>query len=101
MAYVPTRHAQKRMQQRAIRPQDVEHAARFGQVLYAAGAQFIFVGQRDIPRPLRRELDYLEGLTLVVAPETGRLLTSYRNRDGLRDIKRKLKRSSRHVQACA
>lgn len=101
MAPTPTRHAQKRMQQRAIRPQDVEHAALFGQVLYAAGAKFIFVGQRDIPRPLRRELAHLEGLTLVVAPATDLLLTSYRNRGGLRDIKRKLKRSSRPEQVCA
>lgn len=95
MPITPTPHARKRMQQRCISLEDLELAVTIGQVLYCAGAKFVFVGLRDIPAARRRELAHLEGVTLVLSTESDRVLTSYRNKGALRDLKRKLKRSSR------
>jgi len=87
-----TEHAVMRMQQRGIRRDELELAIRFGRQVHNGGALFIFMGARDIPgslAPARK--DRLEGLTLVVNPETEEILTTYKNRGGLRMIKRKRK----------
>ena len=82
-------HARKRMAQRGIGLDAVATVLTYGRRVHAAGAWFVFLGYRDVPLRLKKELEALVGTTVVLDP-TGRLvLTCYRNRDASRIIRRK------------
>ena len=63
----------------------------YGQKLHRTGIVFFFLGQNDIPEMMQKILDYLEGTIVLFDPNTAEVITVYRNRNGLRDIKRKTK----------
>lgn len=77
-----TDHARTRMAQRGITEQDIAQAIRIGLKIRRAGVIFYFVRRKDSHD--------LHGLTVVQA-QNGVVLTTYKNRRGLRDIKRKSK----------
>jgi hypothetical protein len=85
-----SRHAAQRLAQRGISLEDVNLVLRLGRRLHRTGATFYFLGRRQIPRGLERELERLEGVTLIVAD--GRLITAYRNKRAIAEIKKKPKR---------
>lgn len=97
MAFVRTQHVQTRMSQRGISPADVEFVREHGRVEHRTGVQFIFLARRDIPAPLRRSAGHLEGITLIVAADGRVMVTCYRDRGAIADIKRKSKRASRRA----
>lgn len=92
-----TVHASERLAQRNLTPDDVHYVCAHGRQLHNGSAVFVHLGLRDIPLQDRKEdrRRRLEGTVLVLDAETGQsLTTAYRNRQhGIRDIKRKLKRS--------
>jgi hypothetical protein len=90
MATHVSRHAASRMAQRNIQPSDLSLVLRFGRVEYRAGAEFYFLGRRDIPDGMELTLERLIGATVVVTH--GQIATVYRNRRALRAIRRKPKR---------
>ena len=63
----------------------------YGQKLHRTGIVFFFLGQKDIPDVMHMVLDHLEGTTILFNPSTAEVITVYRNRNGLRGIKRKVK----------
>jgi 1,6-anhydro-N-acetylmuramate kinase len=89
-------HADQRLAQRNLSPEDVRYVFCHGRVYHTGNAFFVHLGLRDIPADHRRQdrLRRLEGTILVLDPRTGQhLTTAYRNRrHGSRDIKRKPKR---------
>ena len=89
-----SRHAAERAGQRRIRVEDVDLVLRYGKEIHRAGAMFVFLGHRDIPEQLRhdRRLIGLEGMTLILSSDGEQVITAYRNRHAIRDIKRKAKR---------
>lgn len=90
-------HAQVRLAQRNLSPLDIEYVYQHGRRVHNGKAVFVHLGKRDIPVVDRRLTRWsrLEGTILVLDAGTGcHLTTAYRNRrSGIRDIKRKLKRS--------
>lgn len=96
--YEPTQHAQKRMAQRNITLADIHFVFEHGQRFHRAGAIFFFLRGRDIPKEVRTELGRLEGTTVVLSREKPRIITVYRNRQGLRQLKRKIERDNRSEQ---
>lgn len=84
-----TDHAKTRMAQRGIRENDLEIAFRFGQVHYSAGAEHIFLGKSNLPQDLQGRYSHLVGTTIVFAE--GVVVTTYKNRRALSEIKRKAK----------
>jgi hypothetical protein len=90
-------HADRRLAQRNLSPDDVSYVFAHGRLYHAGKALFVHLGLRDIPPEHRRDNQWrrLEGTILVLDPGTGRHLTTvYRNRrSGSRDIKRKPKRA--------
>ncbi|MCS7158702.1 MAG: DUF4258 domain-containing protein [Blastocatellia bacterium] len=88
-----SRHAAQRLAQRGISLGDVHLVLRLGRRLHRTGVIFYFFGRRQIPRGLERELERLEGTTLIVAD--GRLITAYRNKRAIAEIKKKPKRRAK------
>jgi hypothetical protein len=88
-----TEHAHKRCAQRNLDAEALELVRRYGRRLHRTGAVFYFLGRRDLPEELLRDDRYarLEGTTLLFSLE-GELITAYRNREALRQIRKKEKR---------
>jgi hypothetical protein len=85
-----SQHAAIRMAQRNVTENDLFPVIRFGRLTHAAGAEFYFLGKRNIPENLQRKLERLVGVTVVA--RDGQIITVYRNRLAPGKIRRKLKR---------
>ncbi len=88
----PSCHAMLRMAQWNLSLDDVRFVLDHGQRLHRAGAIFVYLRAKDIPRSERRQSHFarLEGATVVVSPNKPIIITVYRRRDGgLQNIKRK------------
>jgi len=94
MAERISRHAKERAAQRNISQEDMDFVLRYGQEIHRSGAVFIFLGHKDIPTNLvrKRRVEKLVGTTLLISSDCDQIITAYRNRNALRDIKRKAKR---------
>ena len=90
-------HALVRLAQRNLSPSVIDYVFEHGRRVRNGKAVFVHLGKRDIPADDRRltRFSRLEGTVLVLDAYSGcHLTTAYRNRrTGIRDIKRKLKRS--------
>jgi len=88
-------HARVRQAQRNLTDDEVAFIMRHGRRIRSGGALHIFLGWRDIPndRAIFQKYHHLEGATLVINDDghTPVLITVYRNRRALRDIRRKQK----------
>lgn len=83
-------HAAQRMAQRNLDLGDLALVLRYGRVEHRTGVEFHFLGRRDLPAGMERRLERLVGTTLIVA--SGEIVTVYRNRRALSEIRRKSKR---------
>ncbi|MFN8472511.1 MAG: DUF4258 domain-containing protein [Anaerolineae bacterium] len=87
-----TAHAVQRMAQRNLSQDDVQFVLRYGQQLHRAGALFVYLRGKDIPKPERRNtsISRLEGTAIVLSSDGEIVATVYRNRErGLSHIRRK------------
>ena len=87
-----TEHARVRCAQWQIAPEALVFVRKHGRKIRRTGVMFYFLGRRDIPDTLRRDDRYakLEGVTLLEGLD-GTLITAYRNPDGLKAIRKKVK----------
>lgn len=98
----PTFHAICRQAQRNLSDQDIDFVYAHGRRIHCAGALHIFLAKRDIPRDtlIARRFSHLEGTTLVMngTLDGAVLITAYRNRRALKQIRAKAKfnRQRRH-----
>ncbi len=88
-----TYHAVTRMAQRNLSRADVLFTIHNGQRCHRDGVVFYFLGQRDLPEDAPSNSRRLEGTTVVMDPQTLTIITVYRNRKALRQIKRKHKQT--------
>ncbi|MGZ3584347.1 MAG: DUF4258 domain-containing protein [Ktedonobacterales bacterium] len=87
-----TKHGRKRSARRNIAPDAVDYVVAYGRMIQRTGVTFYFLGRRDIP-PDDRHASWasrLEGTIVLQAPDED-VITIYRNRRGLRAIRRKMK----------
>jgi hypothetical protein len=75
------------MAQRNLAPEEIELVVMRGRKLHRCGAEFYFLGARDLPAALRLTHARLIGTTVVIADGTVR--TVYRNRRAHASIRRK------------
>lgn len=87
--YRISKHAARRMAQRNLSVGDVALVLRLGRKEHRTGAEFFFLGERDVPPGLEGVLERLVGTTVVAVGKC--ILTVYRNKGALSKIKRKLK----------
>jgi transcriptional regulator of NAD metabolism len=89
-----THHAVHRRAQRNLTERDVQFVLEHGRRIRCGGVLHVFLGKRDIPddQETRRQFERLEGTTLVIN-ETDYdhlvLITTYRNRRALKQIRSK------------
>lgn len=90
-----SRHAVVRQAQRNMSDADVAFVLEHGRQVRCAGALHVFLGRRDIPadRETQRRFGHLEGTVLVLADDNSQLvlITAYRNREALKEIRAKAK----------
>src|SRR4051794_36277274 len=96
----PTFHALTRQARRNLSNEDIEFVIAHGSPLYCAGALHMFLRRRDIPKDKLADdrLTRLEGTILVINIQhaTPILITVYRNRNNLKQIRSKAKYDVRH-----
>lgn len=95
MSFIRTQHSQTRMAQRGITEADLAFVREHGRLTYKTGVRFYFLGRRDIPVALQRTYGHLEGTTVIVAADGRVMVTCYRDRGAIAEIKRKDKRARR------
>ena len=89
-----TEHALTRMRQRCLSIPDVEYVVLHGQQHRCAGVVHYFLGRCNIPTKDQHKdyLSRLEGTTVLVDSHSkSSVITVYRNRSALKDIRRKAK----------
>jgi hypothetical protein len=87
-------HALRRMAQRGISNEEIEYVCRYGRLYNCGGTFHYFLRKKDIPVEdwSDPEIQKLEGTIVLVDRITGAfVLTVYRNKQGLRQIRRKAK----------
>lgn len=93
MPLYSTQHSVFRQAQRNLSDDDVQFVLDHGRRFYRGGALHVFLGRRDIPaeKSVVRRFGHLEGTVLVLkagdSPAT--LITAYRNRRALKQIRAK------------
>ena len=85
-------HALTRMAQRNLSAEDVEYVIQFGCPVRSGGALHYFLRQEDIPYADRKSVQRLEGTTVLMDRGEQYIITVYRNRRGLKEIRQKTKR---------
>lgn len=84
-------HAIMRMAQRNLSAEDVEYVLRHGCRVRSGGALHYFLRADDIPTADRKKVERLEGTTVLMDRWGQYIITVYRNRRGLKGIRRKVK----------
>lgn len=82
------------MAQRGIRTEDIEYVYEHGHRVYSGGVLHLFLRKKDIPQPDRRKSNArkLEGTTILLSSEEkAEVITVYRNKQALPQLRRKLK----------
>jgi hypothetical protein len=89
-------YAQRRLAQSNLVLTDVELVRLYGRMIYRDSARQYFIGQRDLERygAVEPRLHKLQSIVLVVASDSETVITTYRNQNGIHQIKRKPKRRS-------
>jgi hypothetical protein len=88
-----TSHAQARMQQRHFSRADLNYVREFGRLLRRTGICFYFLAARDVPLADRKLpwVQRLVGTTVLASADQAAVITLYKNRNALRDIRKKTK----------
>lgn len=85
-----TQHAVLRMSQRGISKEDIALVIQKGTWHRKTGVIFIIMRQKNIKT---KDEERLKNLTVVLAKDGSNILTVYKNKRSLRDIKRKSKKN--------
>ena len=86
-----TKHAKYRAAQSDIKNDEIETVLRFGRTINKGHALFCFLGRKDLPEELHRD-DYfnkLVGTTIVMDFSGQEILTVYKNKKAIKNIKHK------------
>jgi hypothetical protein len=85
-----TIHANRRLQQRGLSFDLANIVLDHGTAINTAGALFYFMSNKDVPNyfPISVK-ERIIGMTLVVNPESNDVMTVYKNRHALKDIRKK------------
>ena len=87
-----TAHAELRISQRGIQEDDLSLLLEYGTRVNNGGAVFVFMRKRDIPRDLSGSKQRkLEGLTAILDSDSLDLISTYKNKRALSEIRRKYK----------
>jgi hypothetical protein len=88
-----SRHARQREAQSNLSDRDLELVRRYGVLEHRTGVRFYFVGRREVQRYRHVEprIAKLHDIVLIVSSDGRMVITVYRNRNALKEIRRKSK----------
>ena len=88
-----SRHARRRGAQSNLSDRDLELVRRYGVLEHRTGVRFYFVGRREVERyrDVEPRLAKLHDIVMIVSSDDCIVITVYRNRNALKDIRRKSK----------
>lgn len=88
-----SKHSNERINQRCISREAIEIAMIYGEEFFKQGLIFHVVGETNVPELVDPQLKKkCKNLVVVVAGDSGEIITSYRNKNPFRHIKKKSKR---------
>lgn len=81
--HLMTQHAWERMTSRGASSQLIETVLAYGRIIHARGAEIYALGKREVKKLCRKGIDLseYEGYQVVCVPNTGVVMTVYRNHD--------------------
>lgn len=90
-------HAYVRLSQRSISHNDCMEAILYGRKFHATGVVFHFIGQKELNDciMLQGDRERLNGLVVITDCSNQEIITTYKNKSALKEIKKKSKRKSR------
>ena len=93
---VLSRHASIRASQRKFSQTEIEYVLQNGRVMRRTGICFYFLAVRDVPIADRHLawVQHLVGTTILLDASQEHIITLYKNKTALREIKRKSKNRS-------
>jgi hypothetical protein len=88
-----SKHARCRGAQSNLSDRDIELVRRYGVLEHRTGVRFYFVGRREVERyrEVEPRLAKLHDIAMIVSCDGQVVITVYRNRNALKDIRRKSK----------
>lgn len=88
-----SKHGRQRGAQSNLSNDDIELVRRYGVLEHRTGVRFYFVGRREVKRFRDAEprLVKLHDIVMIVSRDDAIVITVYRNRNALKDIRRKSK----------
>jgi hypothetical protein len=88
-----SKHARRRGAQSNLSDRDLDLVRRYGVLEHRTGVRFYFVGRREVERYryVEPRLAKLHDVVMIVSSDDYFVITVYRNRNALKDIRRKSK----------
>jgi len=87
-----TQHSNVRASQRGIRNPHIDIVIREGKVTYKQGIKFHYMTEKELRFYLPGLSDQLRSLVVVTAGDSNTIITCYKNKHAIGNIKRKSKR---------
>jgi len=84
-------HSKVRSKQRGITNEAIAIATEFGTCYYGQGLNFYVLGKKEVPNHLKKYSSKFENTIIVVASDTNKVITCYRNSNPHNWIKHKRK----------
>ncbi len=88
-----SKHGSQRVAQSNLSEDDVDLVRRYGVLEHRTGVRFYFIGRREVERyrVVAPRLAKLHDIVMIVSCDDQTVITVYRNRHALKQIKRKSK----------
>lgn len=91
-------HSAERIEQRSISQRAIEIALLHGVVFFKQGLQFYVMGENNLPDNINPQVrKKCKNLILVISGDTSEIITTYRNKNPFRYVKKKSKQLSRNA----
>ena len=87
-------HSQKRSSQRGFNNQLILDVLDYGDAIFKQGVVFYVIKNNSLPANMSpNKKERLKNMVVVVSPWDAKVITCYKNKNGVKDVKRKSKRN--------
>jgi hypothetical protein len=82
-----TNHCLKRSSQRGINISKIAITLQYGQTYFKQGLNYYILGEKDIPKFLKKEKSHLINTVVITAGDSNQVITCYRSNQPFKKIK--------------
>ena len=95
-----TEHSKRRAKQRSIPMDLIQLAMLYSSTFFKQGRLFYVVKNSDLPESFdKRQKNELKNIVVIVSGENNKIITCYRNKNAMHNIKKKSKRLAKNRYA--